>query len=116
MSNDQYFETSNGRGTISATPTPDPLDFCGDLDFSSEVPALTFLVTPESLRALLLGDGNRFLRITQREIFSLLRLIVLNPESSAEKKDQAKSYLAVVLENPVLTDADRKVVTDLLES
>jgi hypothetical protein len=112
----EYFETSNGRGTISATPTPDPLDFCGDLDFSAEVPALTFLVAPESLKMLLLGDGHRFLRITQAEIFSLLRLIVLNPDSSEEKKNEAKSYLRVVLENPVLTDADRKVVQDLLES
>jgi hypothetical protein len=115
MSNEQYFETSNGCGKISATPTPDPLEFCGDLDFTAEVPALTFLVAPESLKAMLLGDGNRFLRITQAEIFSLLRLIILNPESSAEKKDQAKSYLKVVLENPVLTDADRRAVTDLLE-
>jgi hypothetical protein len=113
---DQYFETKNGCGRISAAPTPDPLEFCGDLDFSSEVPALTFLVTPESLKTLMLGDGHRFLRITQAEVFSLLRLIVLNPDSSEEKREVAKKYLRVVLENPVLTDADRKVVQDLLES
>jgi hypothetical protein len=112
---DHYFENENGCGRISATPTPDPLSFCGDLDFSGEVPALSFLVAPESLKSLLLGNGDRFLRITQREIFSLLRLIVLNPESSTEKKNAAKSYLSVVLENPVISDADRKIVSDLLE-
>jgi hypothetical protein len=116
MSNkEQFYESPDGLGKISATPTPDPLSFCGDVDFSGDVPALTFLVAPESLRALLLGDGNRFLRITQAEVFSLLRLIVLNPDSSEEKREEAKSYLRVVLDNPVINDSDRQIVLELLE-
>lgn len=113
---EQFYQSSDGLGKISATPTPDPLEFCGDLDFSGAVPALTFLVSPESLKTLLLGDGNRFLRISQAEVFSLLRLIILNPESSEEKKAEAKSYLRVVLDNPVLSDADRNIVQSLLEA
>jgi hypothetical protein len=113
---EQMFNSPRGVGRISATPTADPLAFCGDLDFSTEVPALTFLVAPESLKALLLGDGNRFLRITQAEVFSLLRLIVLNPDSSQEKKEEAKKFLRIVLENPVINDADRQIVLELLEA
>ena len=113
---EQFFESPNGLGRISATPTPDPLSFCGDLDFSADVPALTFLVAPESLKALLLGDGNRFLRITQAEVFSLLRLIVLNPDSPEAKREEAKKFLRVVLDNPVVNDADRKLVQELLEA
>ena len=112
----RMFNSPRGEGRISAPPTPDPLSFCGDLDFSADVPALTFLVAPESLKALLLGDGNRFLRITQAEVFSLLRLIVLNPESSEEKREEAKKYLRVVLENPVINDSDRQIVQELLEA
>lgn len=113
---EQMFNSPSGPGTISATPTPDPLTFCGDLDFSADVPALTFLVTPESLRMLLLGDGNRFLRVTQAEVFSLLRLIVLNPDSPEAKREEAKNYLRVVLDNPVIGDADRQIVQELLEA
>jgi hypothetical protein len=112
----QIFNSPSGPGTISVTPTPDPLSFCGDLDFSSEVPALTFLVSPESLKTLLMGDGNRFLRISQGEVFSLLRLIVLNPDSSEAKREEAKNYLRVVLENSAINDGGRKIVQDLLEA
>ncbi len=97
------------------TLNPD-FDFCADLDFTGDNPALTFEIPQAVLKTLLSGGPDKILQITFGDVANLLCRIVTNAGNDATKRKEAAELLKVAIERPDATESERAFVLSLIQS